>query len=153
MQGFSALFQPGNIARLQLKNRIIMNAMGTVLVDSDGDVTERMLDYYRARAQGGVGLITTQCASVSADATPPFTWTLHDDKYISGLSRLVKTIHEHGANVSVQLMHYGLLLLFGGFIPEGMSIKVPSITSWLAGDKPYDELGDTDIERYVEDFS
>ncbi|MCK4964883.1 MAG: NADH:flavin oxidoreductase, partial [Dehalococcoidia bacterium] len=127
--------------------------MGTVLVDGEGNVTERMLDYYRARAQGGVGLITTQCASVSADATPPFTWTLHDDKHIPGLSRLVEIIHEQGAKVSVQLMHYGLLLLFGGFIPEGMSIKVPSITSWLASDKPYEELGETDIERYVEDFS
>ena len=153
MQGFSALFQPGNIGKLQLKNRLIMNAMGTVLVDGEGNVTERMLDYYRARAQGGVGLITTQCASVSADATPPFTWTLHDDKHIPDLSRLVEIIHEQGAKVSVQLMHYGLLLLFGGFIPEGMSIKVPSITSWLAGDKPYEELGETDIERYVEDFS
>jgi 2,4-dienoyl-CoA reductase-like NADH-dependent reductase (Old Yellow Enzyme family) len=73
MQGFPALFQPSCIGKLRLENRLIMNAMGTVLVDGEGNITERMLDYYRARARGGVGLITTQCALVSADATPPFT--------------------------------------------------------------------------------
>ena len=153
MKGFSALFQPGNIGALRLKNRLIMNAMGTVLVDGEGNVTDRMLDYYRARAQGGAGLITTQCASVSADATPPFTWAIYDDTFVPGLSRLAEVIHEQGAKVSVQLMHYGLLLIFGGFIPQGMSIKVPSITSWLVGDKPYEEIGEADIERYVDDFT
>lgn len=130
-----------------------MSAMGTVLVDGEGNPTERMYDYYRARARGGVGLIITQCASVSADATPPFTWALYDDKFTPGLRSLVEIIHEHGAKVSVQLMHYGLLLIFGGFIPEGMSIKVPSITSWMMGDKPYEEIGEADIERYVADFA
>jgi len=153
MQGFSVLFQPGNIGTLRLKNRLIMNAMGTVLVDGEGNVTERMFDYYRARAQGGVGLIVTQCASVSADATPPFTWAMYDDKFIPGLSKLVDVIHEQGVKVSIQLMHYGLLLIFGGFIPEGMSIKVPSITSWLVGDRLYEEIGEADIQRYVEDFA
>ena len=153
MQGFSALFQPGSIGKLHLENRLMMNAMGTVLVDGEGNITDRMIDYYRARARGGVGLITTQCALVSADATPPFTWALYDDKYIPGLRRLVDAIHEQGAKVSIQLMHYGLLLVFGGYIPEGMSIKVPSITSWLVGDKPYEEIGEADIERYVEDFA
>ena len=153
MQGFSALFQPGNIGKLRLENRLIMNAMGTVLVDGEGNVTERMFDYYRVRARGGAGLIVTQCALVSADATPPFTWAMYDDKFTPGLSRLVEVIHEQGAKVSIQLMHYGLLLIFGGFIPEGMSIKVPTITSWLVGDKPYEEIGEADIERYVEDFA
>jgi 2,4-dienoyl-CoA reductase-like NADH-dependent reductase (Old Yellow Enzyme family)/thioredoxin reductase len=153
MQGFPALFQPSSIGKLRLENRLIMNAMGTVLVDGEGNITERMLDYYRARARGGVGLITTQCALVSADATPPFTWAIHNDKSIPGLTRLVECIHEQGAKVSVQLMHYGLLLIFGGYIPEGMSIKVPSITSWLVGDKAYEEIGEADIERYVEDFA
>jgi 2,4-dienoyl-CoA reductase-like NADH-dependent reductase (Old Yellow Enzyme family)/thioredoxin reductase len=153
MQGFSALFQPGTIGTLHLKNRFIMNAMGTVLVDGEGNVTERMLDYYGARARGGVGLITTQCALVSADATPPFTWAIHSDKSIPGLTRLVECIHEQGAKVSIQLMHYGLLLIFGGFIPEGMSIKIPSITSWLIGDRTYEEIKEADIQRYVEDFA
>ncbi len=153
MKGFSALFQPGNIGKLRLKNRLIMNAMGTVLVDSEGNPIERMFDYYRARARGGIGLITTQCASVSADGTPPFTWALYDDKFTPGLRSLVDVIHEQGVKVSIQLMHYGLLIIFGGFIPEGMSIKVPSITSWLTGDKPYEEMGEADIERYIEDFA
>lgn len=153
MNKFSALFQPGNIGTLQLENRLIMPAMGNSLADEEGKVTERMIDYYRPRAKGGVGLIVTQFASVSADATPPYNMAIYDDRFIPGLRRLVDTIHEQGPRVCIQLMHYGLILLVMESLPEGMSIKVPSITSWLAGDKSYEEISAEDIDRYVEDFA
>ena len=54
---FSALFQPGNMGKLRLENRLIMAAMGNSLAADDGYVTEAMTDYYRARARGDVGLI------------------------------------------------------------------------------------------------
>jgi len=153
MKRFSSLFQSGNIGKLRLENRLMMSAMGNFLVDDKGNITERMLDYYRARAQGGVGLIVTQCASVSADATPPYNLAIYEDRFIPGLRRLVETIHEYGAKVSIQLIHYGMLLLFGQVIPEGMSIKVPAIMPWMVGDKPYKEVDKKDIDHYVEGFS
>ena len=44
---------------MEVKNRIVMAAIGPLgLCELDGSVGSRMLDYYAARARGGVGLIT-----------------------------------------------------------------------------------------------
>jgi 2,4-dienoyl-CoA reductase-like NADH-dependent reductase (Old Yellow Enzyme family)/thioredoxin reductase len=154
MNKFSALFQPGNIGTLRLKNRLIMPAMGNNLADEEGNATDRMIDYYRARARGGVGLVVIQFTSVTAEDTTPNHLALYDDKFIPGLRRLVEAIHGEGAKAAVQLMHWGLTLIaMGSMIPEGMSIKVPSITSWMTGAKPYKVVDKGDIDRYVEAFA
>ncbi len=153
MNNFSALFQPGNIGTLRLENRLIMPAMSTTLGDAEGRVTDRLLDYYRARARGGAGLITTQFASVSSDAALPFTANIYDDSYIPEWRRLVDAVHQEGTKICIQLMHFGMLFLFAEFVPEGSSIMVPSMMPWLRGDMPYKEIGEEDIDRYVEDFA
>ena len=150
---FSALFQPGNIGRLRLKNRLIMAPMGNSLADGDGYVTEAMLDYYRARARGGVGLIITQLTSVSSDDMMPYSLAIYDDKFMPGMRRLVEAIHEQGAKVSIQLMHPGMLLLLLPSLPQSMTVKVPTITPWMVAKKPYQEVSQKDIERYVWDFA
>jgi len=51
------LFEPGKIGDLSLKNRTIMAPMGIgALVEPDGRLSERAIDYYVARAKGGVGM-------------------------------------------------------------------------------------------------
>lgn len=153
MNKFSALFQPGNIGTLRLENRLIMPAMGNNLADEEGKVTERLIDHYRARARGGVGLVVIHFTSVTAEDTTPHHLALYDDKFIPGMRSLVETIHGEGAKACVQLMDWGLVLVLVGSIPKGMSLKVPSITSWMPGDKPYKEVDEKDIDRYVEDFA
>jgi 2,4-dienoyl-CoA reductase (NADPH2) len=112
-----------------------------------------MIAFYRARAEGGVGLVTTSFAAISPDATFPFTLNIYDDSSIAGFSRLADAIHGAGARLCVQLMHPGLLLLLTGQVAEGVSVKVPSITPWLKKGIPYEELGQADIDRYVELFA
>lgn len=153
MSKFTALFQPGSIGTLRLANRLIMPAMGNRLCDAEGHVTERTLDYYRARARGGVGLIVTQLAAVSADTTLHGNFAVYDDECIPGLRRLAEAIHEHGVKVIVQLVNFGPLNLFNQVIPEGTSIKVPSLMPWMPDNKSYEEVNRNDIDRYVEDFS
>ena len=153
MKNFSSLYSPGKIGTLDLKNRLIMAAMGVPLAGAEGEVTDKMIAFYRARAAGGVGLVTTSFASISPDATFPLTLCIHDDRYIPGLRRLVDATHEAGAKLCVQLMHPGLLLLFLGWVAEGVTVKVPSITPRLKKDVPYHELSHADIDRYVELFA
>lgn len=153
MNKYSALFQPHSIGNMQLENRLIMSAMGTGLTDEQGNVTDRMLDYYAPRAHGGAGMIVTQVASISKDATPPHTFAAYDDRFVPSLKKLVDGIHEGGSKVCIQLMHFGMLLLYEGSVPEGMSIKVPSIVARMVGDNLYEEVSAGDIERYVKDFS
>lgn len=152
MNTFSALFQPGRIGTLQLENRIIMPAMGRRLADAEGNVTETLLNFYLARARGGVGLIIPQCATVSQDSTLPFILSIHDDSRIPHWKRLVDAIHEAGAKVCIQLMHMGLIFTELASIPEGLEIKVPSMMPWLEAGNHYRVLSQDDIERYAEDF-
>lgn len=153
MSEFSSLFRPGRIGNLELKNRLIMPAMGTQLADTSGNVTDRMVEYYLVRARGGVALITPQFASVSADATLPFTTAIFDDAHLDNWKRLAEAVHGAGSKFCVQLMHIGMLFLYSGFVPEGMSVQVPSMTSLLPDAFPYHELTHADIDRYVEDFA
>ena len=48
------LFEPGNIGRMPVKNRIVMAPMGIVgLRNPDGRLSQRGIDYYVSRAKGG----------------------------------------------------------------------------------------------------
>ena len=153
MNQFSALLQPGKIGTLQLKNRIIMSAMGTALADEKGRATDRLVAYYAARAKGGTGVITPQFAAVSWDSAFAYTLALFDDGHIAEWKKLADAVHEAGSRFSIQLMHVGLILLYSGVVPEGASILVPSIAPWMGQDKPYRELAEEDIDRYVKDFA
>jgi 2,4-dienoyl-CoA reductase-like NADH-dependent reductase (Old Yellow Enzyme family) len=50
----SILATPIYLGGLELKNRIIMPAMGTAYADTQGFVTPRLIDYLVERAKGGV---------------------------------------------------------------------------------------------------
>ena len=152
MPRYDALFQPGRIGSLQLKNRLIMPAMGTALADAEGRVTDRLIAYYRARAAGGAALITPQFAAVSPDSVLPYTMSICEDDCIADWRKVVEGAHEAGVAICVQLMHTGLILLYSEYIPEGASIPVPSMMPWLPRDKPYRVLTEEDIDGYVEDF-
>ncbi|MBU2607889.1 MAG: hypothetical protein KKF26_01070, partial [Chloroflexi bacterium] len=71
------LFEPGKIGKLSLKNRIAMAPMGIVgLYDYDGRLSQRGIDYYVARAKGGVGLIITGLFRVARWFEQPKDMTL-----------------------------------------------------------------------------
>lgn len=64
---FKNLFKPGRIGPLDLKNRIVMPAMGTGLAGRDGELGDEILAWYALRAKGGAGLITVEvCLLVCA---------------------------------------------------------------------------------------
>lgn len=102
---FEKLFEPGHIGRMSLKNRLVMPAMGTRYSDSEGFVSERLKQYHRERAQGGVGLIITEITAV--EFAGPNRLTVSDDKFIPRLKELAQLIHDGGAKVALQLWHPG----------------------------------------------
>ena len=55
---YNALFQPLDLGFMQLKNRLLMGSMHTGL-EEDKESLNRLAQFYRERALGGVGLITT----------------------------------------------------------------------------------------------
>ncbi len=152
MGAFASLFQSGKIGDLLLKNRLIMPAMGGIFGDPEGRLNDALLDFYRTRARGGVGLIFPRAAGISDDAPLAFHMSLHDDTWIDDWDRLIQAIHELDTKIGAQLMHFGMLYLYAGYIPKGTSIKVPSMSPWLNTNLPYHVLNEDDIQRYVADF-
>ena len=47
---FEKLFEPIRIRGMEVKNRIVLPAMGTKMAAEDGNVTQQIIDYQVARA-------------------------------------------------------------------------------------------------------
>ncbi|AIQ65669.1 NADH oxidase [Paenibacillus stellifer] len=119
---FTTLFSPIRIRGLELKNRVILPAMGTKMPSEDRYVTQQLIDYQTARAEGGCGLNFTEVCSVYGPASPKNFLAISDDKYIPGLKRLTDAIHEAGGKAGIQLWLGGLAVASD---PEQMII-IPS---------------------------
>ncbi len=105
---YSNLFTPIKLRGLELKNRIIFPAMGTKMATEDKFVTQQLIDYQVARAEGGCGLSFTEVCSVYDKASPKKFLAVSDDKYISGLKKFTEAIHEAGGKAGIQLWLGGL---------------------------------------------
>jgi 2,4-dienoyl-CoA reductase-like NADH-dependent reductase (Old Yellow Enzyme family) len=106
---YPALYRPGKIGTMVLRNRFVQSPIFTQFADSDGEIGERFIDYHRARARGGVGLIITENTSVDwkVGRTVGHPMRIDHDRYISGLQELVEAVHNEGAKIAVQLHHTG----------------------------------------------
>ena len=75
---FPHLFTPLTIGPVTIRNRIVSSGHDTVMA-VDGKVTDRLVAYQEARAQGGVGLIVAQVAGVHVSAKYTSTVLMADD--------------------------------------------------------------------------
>ena len=102
---YPGLFQPVNIGKVRIKNRIAMAPMGIVgLTTPDGNPSQRGIDYYIERARGGVGLIITGLFQVH-DETGNRGGPRHMINRASTepFGKICKGVHELGAKLFVQL--------------------------------------------------
>jgi 2,4-dienoyl-CoA reductase-like NADH-dependent reductase (Old Yellow Enzyme family)/thioredoxin reductase len=106
---FEHLFQPFKLRTFEVKNRIVMPPMAIYIPGSEGFVRQRLIDYYEARARGGVGYIVVNATVVSEPSgrSHPNQTRITDDKYIPGLKQLVDVIHAYDVKTSLQLYHAG----------------------------------------------
>lgn len=109
MERFPSLLSPGSIGGLKLKNRIIMSPMVVNYAGSDGMVTDATVDYYEARARGGVGAIIVEAAVADSPTGNEGFGQLKIDhpQYILGLSRLAEAIKSYNCGAFIQLYHAG----------------------------------------------
>lgn len=102
------LLTPIKIGQIVLKNRVVMPAMATNFGNVDGSVSDRLVRYYLARAEGGAGLITVEFTAVAFEGR--FTQNqlrIDDDRFVEGFACLVGAIHGAGACTVLQLHHSG----------------------------------------------
>ena len=65
---YKKLFEPGKIGQLELRNRVVMTAMGVHMGEWNGCANEDVVRFYEERAKGGVGLIIPEFTSVDGES-------------------------------------------------------------------------------------
>jgi 2,4-dienoyl-CoA reductase-like NADH-dependent reductase (Old Yellow Enzyme family)/thioredoxin reductase len=103
----SKLFEPIQFGPLKLKNRLMMTAMSTGFAGTKGEVTDRLTEFYAARAAGGTAVITVENTYIHPQL-PHIDKALgmYADHLIPGYRHLTDRIHEEGGLASVQVGLY-----------------------------------------------
>lgn len=102
------LFDPITINGLTLKNRIVMPPMAIRQANDAGEVLEKHIDHYAARARARVGLIIVEHTYVQKSGRAGDTQlAISDDAHIPGLRRLADAIRAGGAASAIQITHAG----------------------------------------------
>jgi 2,4-dienoyl-CoA reductase-like NADH-dependent reductase (Old Yellow Enzyme family)/thioredoxin reductase len=106
---YEKLFERGRIGKVNLKNRVVMTAMGVNLANAQGEANDVITRYYEERAKGGVGLIITEIARIDDEygVGTPNQLSVTEGRHIPHLERMIETIQKYGTKVFVQLHHPG----------------------------------------------
>ena len=102
------LFEPLKINGMTLNNRIVMTAMH-LNYTFDGFVSDQLIDFYRARAAGGAGLLAIGGCGIDIAGSGTFMLGLYHDKFIESLAGFVDAMKKENPDVRVcaQLYHAG----------------------------------------------
>ncbi|CAE1148008.1 dimethylglycine demethylation protein DgcA [Serratia sp. Tan611] len=110
MSQFDLLFQPLNINKLTIRNRIVSTAHAEVYATDGGMTTDRYVKYYEEKAKGGCGLCICGGSSVVSIDSPQSWWSsvnLSTDRIIPHFQNLADAVHKHGGRIMIQISHMG----------------------------------------------
>ncbi len=143
-----SLFTPHKIKNLDIKNRIVLPSMVCFgYSDEDNFVSEKNIHHYEAMAKGGNGLIIVEALAVSKNGRlSPDQLGIWDDKYIDGLSKIVKVCHDHDAKVIAQIHHAGLRS------PKAVNEDLKSSSDYSSGKVTASAMTQDEIEKVHTDF-
>jgi 2,4-dienoyl-CoA reductase-like NADH-dependent reductase (Old Yellow Enzyme family) len=99
-------FAPATLGPITLRNRMIKAATFEGMAPKNV-VTDRLIDYHRAVAGGGIGMTTLAYCAVSPDGRGAPGEIIVQDEAVPGLRHFAAAVHELGAAASIQLGHAG----------------------------------------------
>lgn len=115
------LDEPIKIGSKIAKNRIFMPPLSTNL-GNKGYVTDELINHYKRRALGGVGLFITEVVTVEPTYVYlPGDMSIYDDSYIEGWKKLIDAVHEYHSLILPQLFH-----------PSYMAFPLPNTPQLIA---------------------
>lgn len=146
------LFSPYSYGSLSLKNRVVMAPMTRSM--SPGNIpSDQVVEYYRLRAAGGVGLIITEGTIVGHKAASgyPNVPSIKGEESLAGWKKVIDAVHAEGGKIAPQLWHVGGIRRPGiepggdtpGYSPSGMAFP---------GKVTGHEMTQEDINEVVEAF-
>jgi 2,4-dienoyl-CoA reductase-like NADH-dependent reductase (Old Yellow Enzyme family) len=124
------LFQPLSLGSMRLRSRIVMSAM-TRCFSPGGIPGQNVADYYRRRAEAGVGLVVTEGTGIDhpsalghgsmGEENVP---VLHGDAALAGWKNVIAAVHAAGGLIVPQLWHMGVIRVDGtGPFPNAPSSR------------------------------
>jgi NADPH2 dehydrogenase len=124
------LSKPYNNGRINLKNRLIMPPMATAKSETNGRITQDLIDYYDEKSKGGyISLIIIEHSYISEDGKASKNQiSIAEDSVIDELRKLSDVIHKNGSKTVMQINHAGSRALeVGNSIHRGPSIDKDEI--------------------------
>ncbi|MBI0579221.1 FAD-dependent oxidoreductase [Neobacillus cucumis] len=103
------LFSPFYIGSVKVKNRIMMAPMETNMPSLTGEVNDRVIQYYKERAEGGAGAIIVEftCVDSPVGKGTEAQLVIDHDGYIPGHTYLTEEIQKYNCRAFLQLHHAG----------------------------------------------
>ena len=102
------LFDPTTINGMTLQNRLVRSATWEGMCEQDGRPTEKLANWYRDLAQGGIGLIVSGYTFVRPEGKGlPGKMGIHTDDFAGDYENLTRAVHAAGGKIAVQLVHAG----------------------------------------------
>jgi 2,4-dienoyl-CoA reductase-like NADH-dependent reductase (Old Yellow Enzyme family)/pyruvate/2-oxoglutarate dehydrogenase complex dihydrolipoamide dehydrogenase (E3) component len=132
---FRKLFEPCQIGSMKLKGRTVAAPITSLLASETDGVSDRLIQYYREKAAGGVALIIVETNWIDTPRGKGFANELciDSDKYISRHSELTESVHQQGAKIALQISHAGwraFLEALEGETPVSPSPVAPKGADW-----------------------
>ena len=147
------LFEPFSLGALKLRNRIVMAPM-TRSHSPDGQPTQAVADYYRRRAEHGVGLIITEGTTIDhpVASSDPNVPRFHGELSLQGWRRVLEAVHGAGGRIFPQLWHVGSARRQGTPPhPEQQSVGPSGLVA--PGKKKVREMTERDIADVIEAYA
>ena len=140
MANWEAVWEPIKIGKLTAKNRIEAAPTVVALARADQSVGPELIEFHRAQAQGGAGIVTVGESPI--DWEKAFTQAagvnLGREWVVPGLSNLADAIKRGGAIASIQLQHGGRQAIPD--LIEGNPIGPSGMRGKFAEDRRRDEV-------------
>jgi 2,4-dienoyl-CoA reductase-like NADH-dependent reductase (Old Yellow Enzyme family) len=108
MSEHEPLFQSLQLGSLTLPNRVVMTTVKLGYSNKTGEVTKRHIAFYKRRAEGGVGLMTTAPMYIQLNGRElPTQLGIYADEFVPGLQRLTDAVHASGGRIMAHINHAG----------------------------------------------
>jgi 2,4-dienoyl-CoA reductase-like NADH-dependent reductase (Old Yellow Enzyme family) len=139
-------FAPTQIGPVRLRNRFIKAATFEGMA-VDNLVSDRLIEFHRVMAAGGIGMTTVAYLAVSEDGQGAPAEIVVRPEALQGLRRLADAVHAEGAAISAQIGHAGPVAAGTG--RKGLA---PSRIFSAMALKFTQAAGEDDIARVTQDF-
>ena len=102
------LLQPLKLGSMELPNRVVMTTIKLGYGNMKGEIHQSHIGFYKRRALGHVGLISTEPMYIQENGRElPTQMGIHKDELIPGLKKLTDTIHEIDSLIMAHINHAG----------------------------------------------